>query len=112
MKLLAGHKIDRDGYYLSFSSEIKDLDNLFSELSQATYKTDSGGRIQVDKAPGVKEISVDGKTKQIKSPNKADSTILAFAKDLQFGLRAHGEEAEPEIEEEDYFETPDSWESA
>ena len=111
MKLLAGHKIDRDGYYLSFSSEIKDLDMLFSELSQATYKTDSGGRIQVDKAPGIKEIQVDGKSKLIKSPNKADSTILSFARDLQFGLRAHGEEVELEEDIEFEYEMPDSWES-
>lgn len=98
MKLLEGHKIDRDGYFLSFSSKIPGLDSLFSELSQATYKTDGGGRILVDKAPGVKNIRVDGKQKVIKSPNKADSTILSFAKDLEFGLRAHGDEEK--IEEE------------
>jgi len=97
MKLLEGHKLDREGYYLSFNSSIPNLDSLFSELSQATYKTDGGGRIMVDKAPGNKEISVDGKKKVIKSPNKADSCILSFAKDLEFGLRAHGDEV---VEEE------------
>ena len=68
------------------------MDSLFSELSQATYKNDGAGRILVDKAPGLKEIKVDGKSKSIKSPNKADSVGLAYADDLKFGLRAHGTE--------------------
>lgn len=89
MKLLEGHKLDRPGYFLSFSSKIPGLDSLFSELSQATYKLDGGGRIMIDKAPGYKEIHVDGKKKMIKSPNKADSTLLSFGKDLEHGLRAH-----------------------
>lgn len=100
MKLLEGHKLDREGYFISFSSKIPNLDLLFSELSQATYKLDGGGRIIVDKAPGYREIHVDGKKKMIKSPNKADSTILSFGSDLEFGLRAHGEEhkkAEPVV---------------
>ena len=92
IKLIKGHKIDRDGYYLSFSSDIKDLDGLFSELSQATYKIDSGGRVQVDKCPGIKMIRVDGKQKEKRSPNRADAVVYSIAHDLKFGLRAHGSE--------------------
>lgn len=92
VKLLQGKKIDRDGYYLSFSSDIKDLTGLFSELSQATYKIDSGGRIQIDKCPGTKTIKVDGKNKEKRSPNRADAVVYSYANDFKYGLRAFGEE--------------------
>jgi hypothetical protein len=95
MKLLKGQKLDREEYFLSFSSDIKDLDGLFSELSQATYKEDGSGRIIVDKCPGVKTIKVDGKSKEKRSPNRGDAVIYAFANDLKYGLRAYSEDVKP-----------------
>lgn len=108
MKLIEGKELDRQGYYLSFSSGISELDSLFSELSQATHKIDGGGRILVDKSPGIKEIRVEGRVKRVKSPNKADSTLLSFARDLEYGLRAHGDE-EFIIEDELVIEPITEW---
>lgn len=89
MRLLRGEKIDRPDYYLSFSSDIKNLDSIFTELAQATFEEDNSGKIKVDKAPGVRTIVIEGKDKERKSPNKADGIIYSFAGDLVKGLKAH-----------------------
>lgn len=89
MRLLKGLKIDRKDYYLSFSSELDKIDSIFLELAQATFEEDNSGRIKVDKAPGIREIEIDGKKKQRKSPNKADAINYSFAGDLIRGLQAH-----------------------
>jgi hypothetical protein len=89
LRLLKGEKIDRKDYYLSFSSDIKDLDSIFLELAQATYEEDNSGRIKVDKVPGMNSVIVEGKDKPRKSPNKADAIVYSFVDDLEGGLRAH-----------------------
>jgi len=91
MRLLRGEKIDRSDYYLSFSSQLTNRETIFTELSQATYEYDNSGRIKVDKAPGMRKVEVEGKDKDRKSPNLADSTKMAFAGDLIYGLKAHQE---------------------
>lgn len=53
---------------ISISSECENLDNLTGELSQPTYKKSGRGKIIINKAP-------DGS----KSPNLADSVVIAFA---------------------------------
>ena len=88
LRLLRGQEIDRKDYFLSFSSEIPNLDRIFMELAQATYEEDNSGKIKVDKAPGVREVIVEGKRKTEKSPNLGDGTNYAFAGDLAKGLRA------------------------
>ena len=89
MRLIRGEKLDRADYYLSFSSDIKDLDSIFMELAQATFEEDNSGKIKVDKVPGVRKILIDGKEKDRKSPNKADGILYAYAGDLVKGLKAH-----------------------
>ena len=89
MRLLRGEKIDRKDYYLSFSSDIKNLDSIFMELAQATFEEDNSGKIKVDKAPGVRTVLIDGKEKDRKSPNMADGCNYAYAGDLVNGLKAH-----------------------
>lgn len=89
MRLLRGERIDRPDYYLSFSSDIKNLDSIFTELAQATFEEDNSGKIKVDKAPGVRKVSIEGKEKDRKSPNKADGIIYSFAGDLANGIKAH-----------------------
>lgn len=53
---------------ISISSECENLDKLTGELSQPTYKKSGRGKIIINKAP-------DGS----KSPNLADSVVIAFA---------------------------------
>lgn len=53
---------------ISLSSTIKDLAKLQQELSQAKYKAEKGGKIIIDKKP-----------KGTKSPNRADSVVIAYA---------------------------------
>lgn len=53
---------------ISISSEIKGLEKLTAELSQATFSMTSDGKIIVDKAP-------DGQA----SPNKADAVMMCYA---------------------------------
>lgn len=112
MKLLQGKDLDRPEYYLSFSSDIKELDHMFSELSQATYSSDTSGRIIIDKCPGIKEIKVEGKTKKIRSPNDADSCGYSFADDfIGKGLRSEGVEVVVESKPEEHHQTITSWEA-
>lgn len=89
MRLLRGEKIDRNDYYLSFSSLIPNLDSIFMELAQATYEEDNSDKIVVDKAPGVYTVQIDGKDKKRRSPNLGDGCNMAFAGDLTNGIRAH-----------------------
>ena len=72
---LQGEVVNLDRCFF-LSSKIKNLDKLLMELSQCVYD-DSSGKIKIDKAP-------DG----AKSPNMADSVIMAFANDIKKGLRA------------------------
>lgn len=53
---------------ISISSNLKDKNKLISELSQPTYSINNAGKIIVDKQP-------DG----MRSPNLADSVMMAFA---------------------------------
>lgn len=53
---------------ISISSSVTNISGLIAELSQPTYSQNSVGKILVDKSP-------DG----AKSPNKADSVMIAFA---------------------------------
>jgi phage terminase large subunit len=89
LKLIKGEKLDRDDYYLSFSSAIPDLDSIFNELAQATFEEDNSGKIKVDKAPGMHTVEIEGKDKDRRSPNKADAIIYSFVGDLVRGLQAH-----------------------
>lgn len=52
---------------ISISSEINDLHELTNELSQATYMANNAGKIVINKKP-----------KGTRSPNRADSFIMAF----------------------------------
>jgi hypothetical protein len=53
---------------ISLSSDLTELRELKSELSQVTYKHNPSGKVLIDKAP-------DGQP----SPNRADSVMIAFA---------------------------------
>ena len=57
---------------ISIESEIKDLDYLKAELSRPRIAYDENGRVMV-------ESKKDLKKRGIKSPNKADAFIMAFA---------------------------------
>lgn len=87
LRLLKGMKLDRPDYFLSFDSDIPDLDNILKELSQATFEKNSSGKIVVTKTPGTKEVEIDGKTKKVRSPNEADSIRMSFAADCRNGLK-------------------------
>lgn len=87
--LLEGKEVRDPTYFLSFDSRNPNLERLLIELSQATYKEDSSGRIMIDKAPGDKEIKIDGKTKKVRSPNLADGCGQAFLRSCRNGLRAN-----------------------
>jgi len=90
VKLLRGEDVRDPSYYLSFDSSIPNLDDKLRELSQATYKEDSAGRVLIDKAPGDHEVEVDGKKEKRRSPNDGDSCGYAFVRDFQLrGLRAN-----------------------
>lgn len=52
---------------ISISSDIPDLHELVEELSQVTYDTDNAGKIIIDKKPA-----------GTRSPNRADSFVMAF----------------------------------
>jgi phage terminase large subunit len=80
--LLEGKDVEDREFYISFSSEIEDIDGLLKELSQATYTHDSSGRVKIDKAPSDRYIEVDGKKKKLKSPNRSDAIGYAFASDF------------------------------
>lgn len=97
MKLLKGLPVSRDDYYLSFSPDIENIDDVIKELSQATYKEDSSGRKMIDKAP-----SIDEDTGR-RSPNDGDSIGYAFAEDFKYGLRLSGSTT---IEEEKPYVMP------
>lgn len=53
---------------ISLSSKVKDLAQLQQELSQATYKITTAGKVQVEKAPN-----------GTRSPNRADAVMIRFA---------------------------------
>lgn len=89
IKLLEGKPVARPEYYLSFDSSNPNLELLLIELSQATFSEDASGRVMIDKAPGDKEIIVDGKKKKVRSPNLADSCGQAFIRSCINGLRSN-----------------------
>ncbi len=91
VRMLNGETIADPTYYMSFDSDDIDpetLEALLHELSQATYKEDSSGRIVIDKAPGEYEVEIDGKKEKKKSPNMGDGTGYSYSRDFQLrGLR-------------------------
>lgn len=82
IKLLNGEEVEDPTYYLSINSRIPKLDDVLRELSQATYKEDGSGRIQIEKTPGDTEEEVDGKKIRYRSPNMADTIGYAFVADF------------------------------
>lgn len=88
-RMLNGFPSTRKEYYLSFDSGIDNLQGLLDELAQATWIEDSSGRIQINKSPGDYEVVQDGKKVKMRSPNRADSVNLAFARSIQRGLKAN-----------------------
>ena len=91
LRLLDGETIRDPSYYLSFDSstiEPEAMDSLLRQLTQATWKEDSSGRIVIDKCPGDYEVTVDGKKEKRRSPNDGDSCGYAFVRDFQLrGLK-------------------------
>lgn len=75
LKALDGEKVDLDRC-LFFDEDLENIEIILAELSQCVYD-DSSGKIKVDKAPD-----------NAKSPNLADSIIMAFANDIKKGLKA------------------------
>lgn len=63
---------------ISISSSIKELGKLQQELSQAKYKASNSGKIMIEKKP-----------KGTKSPNRADSVVIAYAP-IEMGGRSFG----------------------
>lgn len=80
--LLDGYHVEDPSDYLSFDESIPNLDEILSEMSQATYADGPSGRIKIDKAPADRYIVVDGKKKKVKSPNNSDAIGYAFASDF------------------------------
>ncbi len=65
--VVEGMTVDPDSI-ISLSSGLPELAKLLGELSQPTYTLNTAGKVLVDKAP-----------EGTKSPNLADSVMIAFA---------------------------------
>ena len=87
LRMLRGFNNMRPEYYLSLDSGITNLDNLISELSQATWKEDNSGRVIIDKTPADYKVVHDGKTVTMRSPNRADSLVSAYLRSCKSGLK-------------------------
>ena len=75
IKLLDGEKIDISTC-LILDKNIKKLDSLIIELSQASYEHDES-KLKVNKQPNGSD-----------SPNLADAVVMAFSRSIKNGLKA------------------------
>ena len=89
LRMKRGFSNFRPEYYLSLDSNITKLDNLISEMSQATWAEDNSGRIIIDKSPCDYKVVIDNKTVTMRSPNRADSVVSAFLRSCRSGLKAN-----------------------
>jgi len=89
LRMLRGFENFRPEYYLSLDSSIENIDNLISEMSQATWKEDNSGRVMIDKSPCDYKVIIDNKSVVMRSPNRADSAVAAFLRSCRYGLKAN-----------------------
>jgi len=73
---MAGEDIPLDKCLL-INPNIPDIEGLLDQLSLCTYEENNAGKIVIDKYGGGDE-----------SPDKADSVVMAYVRDLRKGLRA------------------------
>lgn len=89
LRIKRGFDNFRPEYYLSLDSSIENVDNLISEMSQATWAEDNSGRIFINKNPGDYKVIIEGKSVTMRSPNRADSVNSAFLRSCRLGLKAN-----------------------
>ena len=84
-RLMAGEQVDK-GKCLFINPEIKNLEDILADMSQAEYRDDTG-KTRVDKQPRGPGEPLPP------SPDAFDAVRLAFSYDCRHGLRATGVQA-------------------
>ena len=82
---MAGEQVDK-GKCLFINPEIKNLEDILADMSQAEYRDDTG-KTRVDKQPRGPGEPLPP------SPDAFDAVRLAFSYDCRHGLRATGVQA-------------------